>query len=71
MSIMSDISIGIYCQVQTKLSIVSLKGIKMIGTQKYKYYKDTSFRMLLISTMPWYQQNNGLRNTLKMLKLFP
>ena len=61
MSIMSDISIGIYCQVQTKLSIVSLKGIKMIGTQKYKYYKDTSFRMLLISTMPWYQQNNGLR----------
>ena len=34
MSIMLDTYLGIYCQVQKQLSIVSLKGIGMIGTQE-------------------------------------
>ena len=52
---MLDISLGIYCQGQTKTSIVSLKGINMIGTQEEKYQQDNSFIMLLISTKTWYQ----------------
>ena len=36
MRILLDKSIGIYCQGQTQLSIVSLKGIKMIATQEHK-----------------------------------
>ena len=36
MMIMLDTSLGLYFQVQTKLSIVSLKELRIIGTQEQK-----------------------------------
>ena len=51
MSIMLDTYLGLYCQDQTKLSIVSLKVISMIGTQEQKYYKGTALINLLRITI--------------------
>ena len=53
MKIMLNMYLGIYCQGQTKLSIISLKGLTMIETQKQKYYQDTSFRTLPRITITW------------------
>ena len=61
MRIMVGVYLGIYLHGQTKPCIVSLKGLSMIGKQEEKYQQDKSFRMLLRSTIKWYQHNNGLR----------
>ena len=53
MIIMLGTSLGKYCQVQTQLSIVSLKGISIIGTQEEKSQHENSFRMLPRSTIIW------------------
>ena len=53
MRIILDIYLGPYYQVQAKLSIASLKGLRMIGIQEQKSYKETLSRMLLRSTIPW------------------
>ena len=36
MSIMLDTSLGIHCQVQIKLSIISFKGLRIIGKVEHK-----------------------------------
>ena len=66
--IMFDTSLGPYCHDQTQLSIVSFKGLRMIGTWEHKSFKDTLFIMLPRSTITRYQQNNGLRHIPRMLK---
>ena len=51
MRIMLDTSLGLYYQGQTLSSIVSLKGIIMIGKKEEKYHQDKSFILLLRSTI--------------------
>ena len=68
MNIMVDTSLGIYFQFQTQLSIVYLKGLSMIGTQKGKYQNNNSFRTLMRSTKTWYNQKNGPTKTPSILK---
>ena len=53
MRIMLDTYLERYCQGQNQLSIVSLKGLRMIGSQEQKSYKETSLRMLFRSTITW------------------
>ena len=53
MRIMLDTSLGFYYQYQTQLSIVSLKGISMIGTNEEKSHQEKSFIMLPRSTITW------------------
>ena len=61
MRIMLDTSLGIYCKVQTRLSIVSLKRLRIIGTQEQNSCQENSFAMLPRSTITWYQKK--LTNT--------
>ena len=51
--IMLDTYIGIYYQAQTQISIVSFKVISMVGTHKQKSLKETSFIILMRSTIKW------------------
>ena len=67
---MLDTYLGIYCQGKTQSSIVSLKLLRMIGTQEQKYQHYNSLGMPLRSTIPCYKQKNGLRKTPRMIKSF-
>ena len=69
MRTMLDTSLVLHCQVQTQISIFSLKLISIVGTQEHNSYKETSFRIPPRSTIAWYQQNNLLRQIPRMLKL--
>ena len=51
MKIMLDTYVGLYYQVQTKLLIISLKGIRIFGTQEEKSHKENSFIMLIRNTI--------------------
>ena len=69
MRIMLDVYLGIYLQVQTQPSVVSFKGLSMIGEQEENYQQDNSFRMILRSTIKWYQHNKGLKHTPRILRI--
>ena len=68
MGIMLGTYIRLYCEVKTQLSIVSLKVLRMIGTQEHNPYKETLFIMLLRSTITWYQKKNRLIKIPRILK---
>ena len=51
MRIMLDKYLGLYCWGETQPSILLLKVLSMIWTQKQKYYPENLFRTLLKSTI--------------------
>ena len=51
MRIILDTSLGIYCQVQSKIPGISFKGLSIIDTMEQKSYNDTLFRMVPRSTI--------------------
>ena len=68
MRIMCVLYSGLYWKFQTQLSMISLKGPKLIGIQNLKLQRHTSSGLLLRSKITWQQQSYRLRHTPSMPK---